>query len=491
MTTVDLPRAASRRLDPAGPGAADVTGVRLTFGSLARWSPLVLVAVVFGWSLGSAVPSIGHHDRATVSLALTDEVTWPYYDAVVARQPALFDEAGVRAAAEASVGASADHVDVIGDDSQTNALFWLTVEAADPDDAVALAAAMGDGLVAANVAEQRAGVQGWIDDLTRQIAEREQAITELQRQLDVAKYTNDTAATTRAEDDLSAASDTLAGLKDQLITAQADLADVQPQVEVVAPAELGDDRSDDVRAGLITAAVLGLLAIAVVPTLDRRVARARSVPQLRRIWPDVPVVAEGPGTDLIGDDLASMVELVAFGVTPRRDREPHLAVDDLEEPGDHGAPDDHDDHDAPDDHDEPDEPDDTADADHADHADHADDVDEREPVGELAHDETGGPAVPVPVAVAIDGERSPVASHAQHASGLVVLTTHAATAARIPAGIDVALVGAPGAAALVRGAQRLLVVVPRHRTRLRRLDALADELAVLDAPVRAVVLARR
>ena len=463
----------ARRLDPSGPGTADLAGVRLTVSSLVRWSPLVLAAALLGWLLGSAIPSLGHHDRATATLALNSEVVWPYYDATITRQAALFDEAGVRAAAEAMVGATADDVDITVDETQTNAAFWLTVEAEDPDDAVALAAAMADGLVAANLAEQRDELQPWIDDLTGRLAERQQVLTDLQQQLDVQKFGNDTAGAALTEDQIAAASRTIADLTEELASAEADLAGTPPRVDVVAPAAPGDDRSDDVRAGLVTAAVLALAAIALAPTLDRRVARVRSVAQLRRIWPDIPVVAEGPGTDLLGDDLASMVELVAFG-RERPTPDPAAVAED--ERAERAERDERDDASPGVEDDEGDE---DVEGDEGDEDDGADRDDEDDEDVGRAEDERAAPASDVDDA---PDDRT---------TDLVVLTTDPRTAGRIPAGVDVVLLGSRGSASRLRAAGRVLVVVPRGRIALHRLDAVADELVVLEAPVRAVVLARR
>ena len=54
----------------------------------------------------------------------------------------------------------------------------------------------------------------------------------------------------------------------------------------------------------MTAALLALVAVALVPTLDRMISRVRSAAQVRRIWPGVPVLDERRGSELLGPTAA-------------------------------------------------------------------------------------------------------------------------------------------------------------------------------------------
>ncbi len=301
MSTPDTAVPVSRRLDASGPGTADLAGVRLTLGTLLRWSPVVAALAWVGWSIGSSLPDLGRTDSATVTIGLTDQVGWPFYDAVIARQPALLD-GGVRAAAQAATGITAGDVSFDLDTGQTNAVMRLVVETDTGAgvDAVTLADAIANGLVAKNLDEQRAAVQERVDGLEARLVDRRARLEELNRELDVELFSGNQDDADQTREAALVVASGIAGLEVQLADSQAELVSVQPRVDVVAPAVEGRDRSDDVRANAVTAALLALFAIAVVPTLDRRLARLRSAAHVRRIWPGVPLLDERRGSDLLG-----------------------------------------------------------------------------------------------------------------------------------------------------------------------------------------------
>ncbi len=305
-------RPVSRRLDATGPGTADLAGVRLTISTLLRWSPAIVAIAALGWSLGASLPDLGRSDTATVTIGLTDQVVWPFYDAVIARQPALLDEGGVRAAAESATGITASTVEFDLDTGQTNAVLRLVIETdtGDPADATVLADAIAGGLVEKNLAEQRATVEQRIGELEARVADGRTRLDELNRQRDVQLFSglSDDADQTRAAA-LVVANDT-AGLEEQLAASRIEVDSMRPRIGVIAMAVAGGDRSDDVRANAVTAALFGLLAIALVPTLDRRVGRLRSIAQVRRIWPGVPVLDERRGSDLLGQSAGDAVRTI-------------------------------------------------------------------------------------------------------------------------------------------------------------------------------------
>ena len=212
-------RPATRRLDASGPGTADLAGVRLTLGTLLRWSPVVAAAALVGWTLGSSLPDLGRPNSATVTLGLTDQVVWPFYDAVVARQPALLDE-GVLADAQATTGVVADDVEFDLDTGQTNAVIRLVVEASSADDAVALADATADALVAANLAEQSTTVQQRIDDLTTRLDGRRDRLDELNLERDEALFSGRQDDADQARSAAIVVTNGIAGLEDQLADAR-------------------------------------------------------------------------------------------------------------------------------------------------------------------------------------------------------------------------------------------------------------------------------
>ena len=299
----------SRRLDSNGPGTADLAGVRLTVSTLLRWSPAIAAISALGWSVGTSLPDVGRPESATVTVGLTDQVVWPFYDAVVARQPALLDSGGVRAAAEASTGITADDIDFDVDTGQTNALIGLVVET-DTDsavDAVILADAIATGLVAKNLDEQRATIQERVDALGVRVADRRTRLDELNRERDSQLFSGDSDAADQTREAALVVVNDIADLEAQLAAGQAELGSVRPRIGVIAPAIARRDRTDDVRANAVTAALFGLLAIAAVPTLDRRVGRLRSTAQLRRIWPGVPVLDERRGSELLGKSAGDAV----------------------------------------------------------------------------------------------------------------------------------------------------------------------------------------
>ncbi len=305
-------RPVSRRLDATGPGTADLAGVRLTISTLLRWSPAIVAIAALGWSLGASLPDLGRSDTATVTIGLTDQVVWPFYDAVIARQPALLDEGGVRAAAESATGITASTVEFDLDTGQTNAVLRLVIETdtGDPVDATVLADAIAGGLVEKNLAEQRATVEQRIGELEARLVDGRTRLDELNRQRDVQLFSgqSDDADQTRAAA-LVVAND-IAGLEEQLAASRIEVDLMRPRIGVIAAAVAGGDRSDDVRANAVTAALFGLLAIALVPTLDRRVGRLRSIAQVRRIWPGVPVLDERRGSDLLGQSAGDAVRTI-------------------------------------------------------------------------------------------------------------------------------------------------------------------------------------
>ena len=297
-------RPPSRRLDPSGPGTADLAGVRLTLGILLRWSPVVAVAALIGWALGSSLPDLGRPNSATVTLGLTDQVVWPFYDAVVARQPALLDEGRILADAQATTGIVADDVEFDLDTGQTDAVIRLVVDASTADEAITLADAIGSALVEANLAEQRTTVQERIDSLTTRLDRRRERLDELAIERDEALFSGRQDDADQARAAAIVVANGIAGLEDQLTDAEVELESVRPRLAVIAPAVAGRDRGDDVRANAVTAALLALVAVALVPTLDRRISRIRSAAQIRRIWPGVPVLDERRGSDLLGSTAA-------------------------------------------------------------------------------------------------------------------------------------------------------------------------------------------
>ncbi len=305
-------RPVSRRLDATGPGTADLAGVRLTIGTLLRWSPAIVAIAGLGWSLGASLPDLGRSDTATVTIGLTDQVVWPFYDAVIARQPALLDEGGVRSAAESATGITASAVEFDLDTGQTNAVMRLVIETdtRDPADATVLADAIAGGLVEKNVAEQRATVEQRIGELEARVADGRTRLDELNRQRDVQLFSgqSDDADQTRAAA-LVVAND-IAGLEEQLAASRIEVDSMRPRIGVIESAVAGNDRSDDVRANAVTATLFGLMAIALAPTLDRRVGRLRSTAQVRRIWPGVPVLDERRGSELLGQSAGDAVRTI-------------------------------------------------------------------------------------------------------------------------------------------------------------------------------------
>lgn len=311
MAIVDPVRPASRRLDTAGPGTADVVGLRLTLGALLRWSPIVLLAALLGWLVGGALPELGRSTSANVSLGLTDHVRWPFYDAVMARQPALLDTDEVRAATEADVGATADSVTLDLGTGQTGAVMRIVVEAEREEHALALAQGMGERLVAANLAEQRVVVEERIARLEADVDERRTELATLDARRDEERLALDSDAAEITQAQLLVVAAHLTEAEAQLESAQEELADLGPRVAIVAPAVAGREPGDATRSSAVTAALLALLAVGVVPSLDRRFGRVRTVAQLRRIWPAVPAVDERRGSALLGEDLPTVVDGLA------------------------------------------------------------------------------------------------------------------------------------------------------------------------------------
>jgi tetrahydromethanopterin S-methyltransferase subunit B len=312
MSTSDAPgRPLPRRLDTFGPGTADLAGVRLTIGSLLRWSPLIVVASLLGWAVGSSTPDVGRTHSATVTLALTDEVVWPFYDAVVAHQPELLTDGGALAAAEARTGLTADDVTFDLDTGQTNAVIRLVVEADTEAHAVELADALAETMIASNLDEQRRDIELTIDQLSEQLDDRRTRLDELTARRDVERYSGDAPAAELTQSAAQVVSDEISGLEGQLSDASAELGNTQPRIEVVAAATPGRNRSNDVKSDVVVAALFGLIAVALIPTLDRRLARVRSAGQLKRIWPAVPVLDERHGSELLGRTTLDAVEHIS------------------------------------------------------------------------------------------------------------------------------------------------------------------------------------
>ncbi len=314
----------------------DARSARMALWAYVRWAWVPVAALVLGFAVGTLVPAGSAEEsrstQASFVVGLTNEVRWPFFDAVLARQEGLIETQDLSALASERSGVVANSVEVTSTNVQNSTLVIAVDVQGSQGDAQAFASALGELLVDANLATQR---QGYLDDaadLRIEIAEQEAVVAGYDTELaDLnAQWVSVQEAIVVAEDAAAPAllgqatdidnerravqrrRDAAIGFETTLIT---QLAQVEIDGERVgAPIEISNlpsvDGTSERDLRPVFAILFFLLSLLVVPFLERRFGKARSLDQLGVAWPDAPIVdARASSTDG-GVDPLEVVELM-------------------------------------------------------------------------------------------------------------------------------------------------------------------------------------
>ncbi len=294
----------------------DARGARLAVRTYLRWFWVPIVAAGLGYLVGSVFSSEGTVDSSksevTFTVGLTNEVRWPFFDAVLERQAGILEEQQLAAQAEQASGVQAENVGVSSTNVQNSTLTISADVLAGPDDAVRFAEVLGELLVEANRAEQQQTYREQALSLESQLADQEgqatvyeeeiEAFNEqwlaLQDQIVVADPTEAAELRGRATqvDDqrrvtqrrLDAVVTLENQLRTQLTRTQFDVERTGSTVQISAAPSVTGQSSSDARP--VTALVFVLAALLAVPLLDRMFGKVASVDHLGLIWPNARLV---------------------------------------------------------------------------------------------------------------------------------------------------------------------------------------------------------
>lgn len=286
----------------------DARGARLAIRTYLKWAWVPVIALVGGFFVGSTISSneqvVG---EAELVVGLTEEVRWPFFDAVLARQQGLIDDNGLLESVSEETGIEGTSVEVITTNAQNSTLTVAISVNGSSAEAQTFADALGEQLVQVNIDAQSAAYveeaallqadleaqqilqaeyEAEIEGLTAQwvllqdqivIAEPED-LAELRAQsteVDRARRVAD-----RRLDGVIAFQTTL---DSQLAQAQRDVGRTASPVEVSASATAVEASSTDL--GPVLAVMNFLLALLAVPFMERMFGRMNSVDQAGVVFP--------------------------------------------------------------------------------------------------------------------------------------------------------------------------------------------------------------
>ena len=105
--------------------AIDARGARLAIRTYLRWAWVPLVAIAVGYVVGGALSREepgAVSSSATFVVGLTEEVRWPFFDAVLARQEGLIEDRALADAASTATGVEWNTVEVASTNVQNSTL---------------------------------------------------------------------------------------------------------------------------------------------------------------------------------------------------------------------------------------------------------------------------------------------------------------------------------------------------------------------------------
>ena len=325
----------------------DWMGASLTLRRYLHWGWVPLAAAVLGAAAGAAMPaSVESTSSASVTLGLSEEATYPFYDAILARQPGLIEDQELLTQAEAATGEQASSLTVDSSPSFSLSQIVLTVEAGSADAARALVDDLAERLVEANrvrrsdelsaeVARIEAAVgeqQVDLDELTAEIALLSTRVGEIGNLLDVGAGDRGALGAEReiARTRLGLlgreadAAEVLQGqLEGDFVRTELELEALRGEVQIARRAQiLPTDRAFPLAA--IVGALGALVGLAAIPFLDHRLGKVRTAAQTGRMFPGSPVV-DLTATDGIGgsNSIAGAALLLPVGTERLAVAAPH------------------------------------------------------------------------------------------------------------------------------------------------------------------------
>ncbi len=311
-STAQLPRRQGQDVDR---NTIDARSARIAIAMYLRWWFVPLAALLAGFIIGGALTqetAAETESSATMVIGLTEEVRWPFFDAVLARQEGLITENDLPATASTNTGIEHLAVEISSTNVQNSTLVVTATVAGSGEDAATFADELGRLLVEKNLDDRRAnlllsaeGLEGEIAQIQIEAAELDAELTALNDQwvsiqdqiivADPEDVPTLQGQATEVDNDrriMQRRIDGLIGLETSLTTqltqARINANQTGNPIEVSAEAVAGATDTTDLRP--IMAVLFFLLSLIAIPFLERRFGRVRSVDHLATIWPGARVV---------------------------------------------------------------------------------------------------------------------------------------------------------------------------------------------------------
>lgn len=255
-----------------------------TIHSWVRWSWLIVLAAVAGAGLAvvgddqlrAAEPT------ASATLGLNNAVIWPYHEAVLAQHAGDLADPAVRTEVAEATGIEATV------ESKTGvSTIKVTVEAATEDAAVTVANALAEAVVARGRTAAEEFAQAKVPPLRDSLAASQKRAEATQAELAAqrARYTTLAPGTVRDDlgtqierliRDLNAELDVSNVIRAEIAQAERALGAPLPGMEVLEPARSVGATSSQAAVAVLGGVALFVLALLLVPLLERRFGRVRT-----------------------------------------------------------------------------------------------------------------------------------------------------------------------------------------------------------------------
>ena len=293
----------------------DARSARIALMTYLRWAWVPVVALVAGFIVGgvfSTTEGPSSESGATMTIGLTEEVRWPFFDAVLSRQQGLIENGDLADAASASTGIENVSVVVESSNVQNSTLVIAATVRGSATDAATYADALGDLLVEANLASQRDGLVAEAGALTQEISEIQVNLEDLAVELNALEEqwitVQDAIVVAEPEDiaELRVESSDLdndrrlvqrqidaqlgleTSLNTQLTQAEITADQTGSPIEISSRAVAGESSATDLRP--IFAVLFFLLSLIAIPFLEQAFGKVRSVDHLGNLWPEARFV---------------------------------------------------------------------------------------------------------------------------------------------------------------------------------------------------------
>ena len=293
----------------------DARGARIALMMYLRWLWVPVIALAAGFFVGGTFSTFegpSSDASANITVGLTEEVRWPFFDAVLSRQSGLIEDGSL--AEEASAQTDIEHVSVSVESSnvQNSTLQIVAVVRGGVGDAQTYANALGELLVEANLASQRDSLVADASSLTREITDLQAQVVELETefdqlddqwltvqnqlvvadpedrpelQLEVSDIDNQRRVVQRQIDAQRGLETTLST---QLTQTQIQADQTGAPIEVSSSAVAEGSSANDLRP--IFAVLFFLLSLIAIPFLEQIFGKVRSLDHLGNLWPEARLV---------------------------------------------------------------------------------------------------------------------------------------------------------------------------------------------------------